>query len=508
MSTQHIPVQVQRNEISTQVEEMNQKHTTATGTNTSLVLGVNTRGEIVQFNHTCEQLTGYTRTQVLYKKIDECLIPKDYQNQWKNIFNVLLQTKKHDEFTLPIRLKNNTSIPVKWSNLPIETKQNTIKNICFIGTIPHPNKQTTATQKHTALPKKILSDPLHKIVHIKEEITPKPSKKVQIRKKQKRTSPKPESARKSFPKQKQYQKQVLDLEKKYLQLTEKLNELEKKDRKLERKNKILEKNIQHLKHQQSPTFPLKKKNSETSNQKNISSLTPLKSRGIIQKLLDPFGLKTKKTTLYTQLQQLEKRKQHLDEIEKKLAQKQYTLNKKIQDFSLWKEKLLTLEKEIERRRSVLVEQEKKYRNNTSLPSSELSQNDRQNDNESTISGEETKEEIDPIELLEELQDSAAILQRGILKRINDSFSTLLGFEEQEILDKSLVDFIAPEGLDGIETYYFHRLKGNDSAEYETVFTTKNDEKISVSVSTNPVIYNGEKAIIARFIKNDEKNFEE
>ena len=85
---------------------------------------------------------------------------------------------------------------------------------------------------------------------------------------------------------------------------------------------------------------------------------------------------------------------------------------------------------------------------------------------------------------------------GVLKRINDSFANLIGYEFKEIVDKSLFDFILPEGFSGIEEYYLNRLKGEDVSVYKTVLLTKNNEMISVEVYTKPTFFNGEKAEIA------------
>jgi PAS domain S-box-containing protein len=92
--------------------------------------------------------------------------------------------------------------------------------------------------------------------------------------------------------------------------------------------------------------------------------------------------------------------------------------------------------------------------------------------------------------------SAVIVQRSILKQINSSFAELIGFETDEILNKSLFDFIAPEGLADIEKYYLSRLKGRDISKYETIFRDKNNKKILVEVNLKPTTYNGEKAEIA------------
>ena len=97
--------------------------------------------------------------------------------------------------------------------------------------------------------------------------------------------------------------------------------------------------------------------------------------------------------------------------------------------------------------------------------------------------------------LDKIPQSAVIIQRGVLKQINSSFAELIGFETDEIVNKSFFDFVAPEGLLEIEQYYLKRLKGIGNSTYKTVFSTKNKSKIAVEVSIQPTIYNGGKAEI-------------
>ncbi len=126
-----------------------------------------------------------------------------------------------------------------------------------------------------------------------------------------------------------------------------------------------------------------------------------------------------------------------------------------------------------------------------------------NESASEVGGEISSDvggsDIETIEhhnVLDKTVQCAAIIQRGILKQINDSFAELVGFETDELMNKSLFDFIAPEGLAGLEKYYLNRLKGSDSYTYGTVFSTKDNSKILVEVSIKPTIYEGKKAEIA------------
>ena len=96
------------------------------------------------------------------------------------------------------------------------------------------------------------------------------------------------------------------------------------------------------------------------------------------------------------------------------------------------------------------------------------------------------------------------MKRGILKQVNRSFVELLGYDMNLFLEKSLLDFIAPEGISGIEEYYLRRLKGGVVSNYETVFLTKNDDKMVVRINIKPTTFDGEKAEIAVIKKLDKK----
>jgi PAS domain S-box-containing protein len=99
------------------------------------------------------------------------------------------------------------------------------------------------------------------------------------------------------------------------------------------------------------------------------------------------------------------------------------------------------------------------------------------------------------EILDKIPQSAAIVQRGILKQINSSFVTLLGYTINEVVEKSFFDFIALEGVADVEKYYIDRLKGESVSTYRTVFSTKDNNKIPVEVRIQQIIYNGEKTEI-------------
>ena len=243
-------------------------------------------------------------------------------------------------------------------------------------------------------------------------------------------------------------------------------ELETKNQELEKLNIELEEKIKKLKEKRSKK--------DSSNKTNLN--------------LSVFTSKSKREEHEKQLNELDERKRELEALEKELNEEKRSLNEQRNWFVKWREKLESLEMEIENR-------------NQNISMKEKMPHDSQVKEEVLPEAEIVKEEID---LLGEIKDCAAVIQRGILKEVNDSFAGLLGYDSKEIIGKSLFDFIGPEGFPGLENYYLNRLKGDSISDYETMFLTKDNDKIFVEVSTKPTIFNNDKAEIAVFKKSDKK----
>ena len=239
-------------------------------------------------------------------------------------------------------------------------------------------------------------------------------------------------------------------------------ELEKRNKTLEKTNKELEEKIKKLK---------KKKTSSSS-------------------IFSGFLIgKSKKEEIENELNEMEKRRRLLDELERELNEEKRSLNEQRKWFVKWREKLESLEYEIENRRQHLADLER-------LSDERILETD-------AAKGIVSESDFD-VQHLDDLSDGAAIIQRGILRRVNSSFADLLGYNVEEIVDKSLFDFISPEGFSGLEDYYLHRLKGNSVSNYDTMLSTKDNSKVYVEVKTKPIVFEGEKAELAIFKKIKEK----
>jgi len=252
-----------------------------------------------------------------------------------------------------------------------------------------------------------------------------------------------------------------------------VKELEKKNTELENKNKSLEKKLDKL------------KNKDSSGVK-----TDVVGKSLYT-FSDIFGNKKQREELAALMQDLDDREKRLNKIHEKLEKEKLRITKQKNDFIRWREKLEQLESDIESRHKWVINKEQ------ALEKCSLDDN-----NISRVVA--TDDENFSLDSFNKIDDCAAVVQRGVFKQINASFADLLGYNTNEIIDKSIFDFIEPEGLSGVEEYYFNRLKGDEVSDFDTMFLTKDNSKISVEVSTKPIVFNGEKAEIVIFKKLDIK----
>jgi len=165
-------------------------------------------------------------------------------------------------------------------------------------------------------------------------------------------------------------------------------------------------------------------------------------------------------------------------------------------------KLSKLEEEIERRRKNLVEKEKSFREQ--LISSAQKESNRSlstwTNDKKIYNNSKSKESKEYCKILDEISECAAIVQRGTLKQINSSFAELIGYTNKEIVDRSLLDFVVPEGFVGIKKHHLDRLRGATQSSYETVFLTRENNRITVEISTKLTSFNGKEAEFSVFKK--------
>ncbi len=448
----------------------------------TIILGLDKKGRIVQFDNKTQKITGYKRDEAINKKIWDFLIPSQDVEKCKRMLNSIKKNNNIDDFEIPFKSKDNEKISIIWNSFSLDKLKENQDSFCLIGKIKSVEKSNDNS--------KITNNKNNKLKNKKN--IPKKKKSVKMKNSKTGSIKKDKKISQNSKKIKNYSSKKDhslkdNLEKEYKKLNDRLIKLEKKDRKLELKNKVLEKNIKSL----SVTIDTlnsnlkKEKYDEFQDRKNINQ----SNKHNFKNKFDIFGLKKTNLELEEKKHFLEKRELELEKMEEKLIEDRKEFDKKLAVLSNWKEKLLSLENEIQKRnKELLVKDTKKE--------SEAKNQDKIIKNESSV---ETKEKTieDTIDLINKIPQAAAIMQRGIIRQVNENFSDMMGNQTDSILNKSFFDFIAPEGLLEVEKYYLNRLKGANTSCYETILLIE-DRKISVEVSINPTNLNGEKAEIMIF----------
>jgi len=488
-----------------------------------LVLDVGQNGKILRFNKECEQILGISKKEALNRQFFDFLIPERYSDQWEEIFGYARQHKPLNDIELPILTQHGREIMVLWSGFPTNNAAGLFESIGLIGKLvpqkdnvngfssEHVKKQVASKADGGYLAKKgkdsgrALCKLGNKRVVLKKggHTRPKdfhgdvktkiPSKKA---KKQKNLKKDIHSKEVKVETEKLRERHT-ELLRDYNDVKKTIKKLEMINAELEKENKKLGKNLSILE-----TSLANKKTKQQKRDKTYDSM--LKKTVILFNsgthfLFDCIGGSRKKEEFERMMCELDERKSLLDDLESQIVDDRRNLADSGSEFCRWKEKLELLEDEIERRRVEVVEQEKTLNERVTSSLDGGIHNESASEVGGEISSDVGGSDIETIEhhnVLDKTVQCAAIIQRGILKQINDSFAELVGFETDELMNKSLFDFIAPEGLAGLEKYYLNRLKGSDSYTYGTVFSTKDNSKILVEVSIKPTTYEGKKAEIA------------
>lgn len=474
-----------------------------------LLLSITLDEEIVQFNQECERVTAYPRDEVLHKKFSDILLPVEYLSQWRSLFDTIQKTRQIDEFALPLKTKQGTLIPITWNGFFIKDQQGNLNHICLLGTstqshdsingnnaqdslltnttYQNDSEATNEKQQNTIsvtslsgqheekeeLPEKIIfkGEPYDDAI-----VQPEASSLKSIEKIVDNTSKQIDGL----------SQMVKDLSGKYETINERLGNIERKD---ERSEKNQKHQVNHLKLMDNGYKRVTRKNMKTSPirfPRNESSVTEKKPSFFS----DPLGYTQQHRDLDRKIQECDHRQKDLEAFEVQLIQEKKIFDSRIEEFCQWRDKLEQLEMEIEKRRQELLKQDVVMVMQDSPISPEVITD------ESKVIDVVASESPNFQQILDGIPQSAAIVQRGILKQINTTFAELIGYPVNEIVEKNFFDFIAVDGLAGVEKYYLNRLKGESTSSYTTVFSTKENEKVFVEVTVKPTIYNGEKAEIA------------
>lgn len=173
-------------------------------------------------------------------------------------------------------------------------------------------------------------------------------------------------------------------------------------------------------------------------------------------------------------------------------------------------RIQTLENTLKERQSTIAYQEKAIADRViSYLESKEKPSFHQDHLVKTIPSGETlflKEKIHDHLVVDETNDIAAVVQRGVFKKISNTFAEFLGYERDELLQKSFFVFIAPHGYEEARRYYLNRLKGVTTNSFRTVLLTKDHDEVVVDITVTPTIYMGD---VAEFLSIKEtKNIPE
>jgi PAS domain S-box-containing protein len=153
------------------------------------------------------------------------------------------------------------------------------------------------------------------------------------------------------------------------------------------------------------------------------------------------------------------------------------------------EKINILSEEIESRRKNLIEDEKLFRNHLMSFNKEDVKVKPIETNIELITEDKTVENrIDQSTMLDDFLGSAIIVKRGVLKEVSQPFVELLGYDSNTLLEKNLVDLIAPECLPDFEKNFSNELNLTSVSTFKTILLTKDNKKIHVEIIIKPSIY--------------------
>ncbi len=412
-----------------------------------LILSLARDGSVIQFNPECEHLTGFSRIDVINHDFTQ-ILPADVREDWATIFSHMQELLHITSFTLPLQTKSNRQIPVVWNGFVVPDAADGFLSVCLIGEAQKPSSSSetpqpghaSETQAHSELVEHVQGDP----IFAPDQILKQPNEL--------------QGSAKTL------EAILLDLH----DLSEKISSLGDL--------------LQTLTTTTNSTYTMLAQLSAElqSISKGITQLriVPTQQKRLLKpgafSLRNLFGIHSKKKQLVDFTAQLDQRKLELNQKEEYLLSKAQQLELRLDEFCVWKEKLKSVEEEIERRRT-------------------QSEASRENINSVLLGQTNETDKIDDLQPLGEIKECAVVVQRGIIKQTNSGFDSLIGYAGDELLEHSLYDFIALDGLGKIEKYYLDRLKGDKIDGYSTILATKTNNHIPINVRIKSTRFNGEKA---------------
>ncbi|MEF8848234.1 MAG: PAS domain S-box protein [Candidatus Thermoplasmatota archaeon] len=427
-----------------------------------LVLTLQEDGCLVYYNELFEKLFDFANDEKIDMSMEE-IVPEYFLSKWESTFQEAKKGEHIADLILPLTSKNGEEIMVSWDIAPVLSNENKSAKFGLIGK-PYVQDDLFKTPQEKNFVKEI--DKLLASKNIKNQA---------------------EDEKSSYSKGTELN--FDEIQKKYSKnkVIEKYHDIEKyinSYRKLKNEN-------EKLKTEKEELLTLK----DEFEKQNITDKIGEYFRNKFSFLYNVMNIEQRREELVNIRKESRNRLKQLHKIQKKINQDKKEINNTRKELVDWRKNLEVLEEEIELRKNIFTSYVQKIRNH--YPLKENGQEEG-----SLLSNVEYLDE-NPEKIIEDMDASAAILQRGICKKVNDSFIKLIGRNTDQILDTSFFNFIAPDSLSEIEQYYLKRLKGEEIPNYTTNIMLNDEKELKVNIDFKPVIYKGNISEMV-VIKTDEK----
>jgi PAS domain S-box-containing protein len=428
----------------------------------NIVISIDKNKQISKYSKDCENILGYSKKEALNKPIFDFLIPENYSKKWNGIIDYSNKKKKIDDFKLPLLDKNGQEVWISWSYFTVKNTSGVLVDINLVGNLisSRDSEEKTIVEFPSRKTKEKIEKPAKRI-DFKLEKQPK----IHFIDKSDEEKPEERTDENFIKKEKSGN---------YSELKKLIKKLKKENSELDKKNKNLEKDLNSLKNRVE-NLKIKKEKRKKTDKKDAEGQ---------QSFSELFGTKKRNQEYENLMHELNEREKYLNDLESNINKDKIKINDQVNEFKKWRKRLESLELEIENRKNDILSKENVVKEKLEYTKV------------LTVDVKPEEKVITYHDLLDKIPDSAVVIHRGILKQVNDSFADLIGYNIDEILNKSLFDFIIPEELTDVKDYYINRLMGVDVSTFETTLLTKENDKVSVEINTKPTDFNGKKAEIA------------
>ncbi|MCD6237369.1 MAG: PAS domain S-box protein [Thermoplasmata archaeon] len=455
-----------------------------------IIVGIDKDSNITAFNSHGEKLTGFTRSDVLHKKVWDVLIPPDYADSLRNH----IQSISTETFEIPLVSKKGKNIPITWKVLPIQGSKD--NDLCLIGVERGQEKKLLSSSgerkslksfSDVSLPSIKPSEIFKSLKEISEQL----ARERELLDEQWRKLNRYASNIERFRRILYREKEKIFAEKSRLREKKKRFDREYRERirKLDREIAKRRFKIDLFKSRERLIDELKQKIEDMQ-----ITITSLSAELSAKNSTDNEELKKLEQKLEEALDKEKNLLKRIEQLEIKLDEER-RINERLQEELMEKDKLINKQ-----------QQEEKIQLTTTMPAQitegnienrELAEEVKEDINEEDVPFFSPMDEnlnlTDLTELPKNINAPALILKKGVIQASTPTFADMIGYTRGELKNKSFFTFVSPDRLIEIKGYYLDRLKGKDVNEYETTLLTKEKEAIPVKIKSNPINWKGERA---------------